>query len=324
MKVSVEHIAHVGIDDVPGWPSDFSHMSGPSGVSISGELRVYFSARAARKSGTMSVPMSIDLATDYRVSSLNRIVVTGEPHAGAFDEHGIFPLSPVRVGDEIWAYPTGWSRRQSVDVETQVGLAISSNDGKTFKRVGLGSVLGPTLHEPFLVGDACVLQLSPTEWHAWYIYGIEWREEAFSQRAERIYKIGHAASSNGVHWIRESQKGGSRCVPDTIGPDECQAMPSVIRRGATFHMFFCYRDAFGFRNDPQRSYRIGHAYSDDLVTWQRSDMPRETWLNGAWNEQMQCYPSAFEHADRVLIAHNGNEFGKSGFGLSAISFDNDC
>lgn len=324
MKVNVKHIAQFGIDDVPGWPSGFSHMSGPSGVSINGTLRVYFSARSVMESGTVSVPMSLDLSADYRVTSLNAKVLSGGPRDGAFDEHGIFPLSPVRVGDKIWAYPTGWSRRQSVDVETQVGLAISSNNGKTFDPVGAGSVLGPSLHEPFLVGDACVMRLSPSEWHAWFIYGIEWRRGVSSPRAERIYKIGHAASSDGVHWSRELRKGGSRCVPDAIGPDECQAMPSVIRLGNTFHMLFCFREAFGFRTDSQRSYRIGHAYSDDLVTWRRSDMPRETWLDGSWNSQMQCYPNVFMHGGRVLVAHNGNSFGQSGFGLSEVRFDNDC
>ena len=33
-------------------------------------------------------------------------------------------------------------------------------------------------------------------------------------------------------------------------------------------MYFCYRQATGFRKNKERGYRIGYAYSTDLVNWE--------------------------------------------------------
>ena len=60
-----------------------------------------------------------------------------------------FKLSNVlKHENKIYAYLSGWSRRVSVSVETGIGLAMSYDDGKTFKRLGNGPVLTSSLSEP--------------------------------------------------------------------------------------------------------------------------------------------------------------------------------
>jgi sucrose-6-phosphate hydrolase SacC (GH32 family) len=93
----------------------------------------------------------------------------------------------------------------------------------------------------------------------------------------------------------------------------------VIRIGATYHMFFCYRQSHDFRTNRERSYRIGHARSDDLVDWTRNDGdPGLDVTEGDWDSDMLCYPHVFECKGKVYLLYNGNEFGRYGFGLAVL------
>ena len=133
--------------------------------------------------------------------------------------------------------------------------------------------------------------------------------------AERTYKIGHATSDDGVNWSKEEAR---QIVDDRLGADESQALPTVIRLGTRHHMFFCYRQSSDFRTNRHRGYRIGHAYSDDLVRWTREDDGTIEGTPGEWDSDMQCYPNVFEHQGRVHMLYNGNEFGRHGFGLATL------
>jgi len=104
-----------------------------------------------------------------------------------------------------------------------------------------------------------------------------------------------------------------------LGPDESQALPSIAEINGRYHMFFCYRQSFDFRKNKYRGYRIGHAYSDDLINWTRDDEnPLLEVSSEEWDADMQCYPHVFECDGAVYLLYNGNEFGRHGFGLAAL------
>jgi sucrose-6-phosphate hydrolase SacC (GH32 family) len=290
----------------------------PQVIEFPDFLRVYFSTRSVDEDSGMYrshvawVDMDRSLHHVLRVADREVIPLGG---LGCFDEHGIFPMSVVRHGSEILAYTTGWSRRRSVSVDTAIGLAISLDDGITFEHTGPGPVLAASLHEQFLVGDGFVRIVGGT-FHMWYIFGTEWRRAAPGANPERTYKIGHAVSPDGIAWTRED---GRRIIPDRLGPDESQALPTVLEIDGRHHMLFCYRESVDFRTDPGRSYRIGHADSEDLRTWTRDDAdalpPGEP---GEWDAEMQCYPHVFACDGRALMLYNGNEFGRFGFGAAVL------
>jgi predicted GH43/DUF377 family glycosyl hydrolase len=223
-------------------------------------------------------------------------------------------MNVVRHGDRILAYTTGWNRKVSVSVDAAIGMAVSDDNGLTFKKVGEGPVLSPSLHEPFLVGDAFVARYGDV-WHMWYIYGIRWVKPVAGLEADRVYKIGHAISGDAVSW----QKEGRQIIADRLGPDECQALPTVIRIGQKYHMLFCYRHATGFRKDRTRGYRIGYACSADLESWTRDDDRAGIDLSEeGWDSEMLCYPHLFDCDGKIYLLYNGNEFGRHGFGLAVL------
>lgn len=290
----------------------------PQALVFDNFVRIYFSTRAIDKhngkylSHIAFVDMTKNLRDIIRVSS-KTVIPLG--NLGCFDEHGIFPMNVMRNGDKIYGYICGWSRRVSVSVETSIGLAISRDEGLTFTRVGDGPVMSASLNEPFLVGDGFVRVINGT-FHMWYIYGKEWKRFSEGVSPDRIYKIGHAVSSDGIRWNKDESK---QIITDRLGPDESQALPSVINIGGRHHMFYCYRQSFDFRTNKHRGYRIGHAFTDDLENWTRTDENIGSSISeGVWDSEMQCYPNVFECEGRVYLLYNGNEFGRYGFGLMEL------
>jgi hypothetical protein len=290
----------------------------PQALVFDDFVRVYFSTRAIDSDGkylshVAFVDLSRDLHVIMRVSTATVIPLGG---LGCFDEHGIFPMNFVRHGDLIYGYTCGWSRRVSVSVETAIGLAISRDGGLNFQRIGPGPVLAASLREPCLVGDGFVKVIGDT-FHMWYIFGIGWKQHDPLYSPDRIYKIGHAVSGDGVDWVKEE---GRQLISNRLGEEECQALPTVIDIDGVYHMLFCYRYSSDFRTSRSRGYRIGHAYSTDLTNWTRDDADLQLEGSpGEWDADMQCYPHAFECDGRVYLLYNGNQFGRFGFGLAVLT-----
>jgi hypothetical protein len=290
----------------------------PQALVFDGFVRIYFSTRALDKSNgkylshIAFVDMQKNLRDVIRVSD-NTVIPLGG--LGCFDEHGIFPMNVIRHGNAVYGYTCGWSRRVSVSVDTAIGLAISHDDGLTFQRFGNGPVLSASLHEPYLVGDGFVKVIGDA-FHMWYIFGTGWKMSASKASPDRTYKIGHAASADGICWVKEEAR---QIIADRLGADESQALPTVIEIDGRYHMFFCYRQSTDFRMNKDRGYRIGHAWSDDLANWTRDDKnPSLDVTAGAWDSDMLCYPHVFECDGRVYQLYNGNEFGRYGFGLAVL------
>ena len=290
----------------------------PQALVFDDFVRIYFSTRAVDPvnnkylSHIAFVDMKKNLRDIIRTST-DTVIPLGD--LGCFDEHGIFPMSVMRHGNAVYGYTCGWNRRTSVSVDTAVGLAISHDNGLTFQRIGDGPVLAASLHEPYLVGDVFVKVINGI-FHMWYIFGTGWKKFSPESMPDRTYKIGHATSKDGIEWTKEEARS---IIPDRIGADESQALPTVISIGQRHHMFFCYRESFDFRQTKGRGYRIGHAWSDDLLNWTRDDKnPQLEGSPGEWDSDMQCYPHVFECDGKVFLLYNGNEFGRYGFGLAEL------
>jgi len=290
----------------------------PQVLSFSGFNRVYFSTREITPGGKFVSHISfVDFTKGFskilRISE-NTVIPLGG--LGTYDQHGIFPLNVLRDGSTVLGFIGGWNRRVSVSVDTAIGLAVSTDNGETFERVGPGPILSATVDEPFLVGDPFVLKIDKN-YHMWYIYGQRWvlNTEAIP---ERVYKIGYAISSDLIEWKRT----GRQIVKDVLNKDECQALPTIAKWRNRYHMIFCYREAIGFRVDPSKGYRLGYAWSEDLVNWTRADEEfRFEGESADWDNEMQCYPHLFRQEDELFLLYNGNKFGKYGFGIAKLIED---
>ncbi|MEM6469835.1 MAG: hypothetical protein AAF802_09810, partial [Planctomycetota bacterium] len=290
----------------------------PQAISLQDRIRVFYSTRVTEgRSGKFFSHVSyVDFDNEMqRVLDVSKQPVISRGELGCFDEHGIFPLSPVRVQNKVFGYTCGWSRRVSVSVETGIGLAISHDDGKTFNRTGNGPILSASLQQPCLVGDAFVKVVND-RFYMWYIFGKPWQRFAADAVPERIYKIAFATSNDGITWTTHTD---APLIADRLGKTECQALPTVIESEGLYHMYFCFRHATDFRDHESRGYRLGYAWSEDLVQWHRDDRSvgiARSVDPGDWDGQMMCYPNVFRHRDRTYLLYNGNHFGREGFGVA--------
>lgn len=306
-------------------PTDFELSNGctefaqsPQALVFEDFVRIFFSTRQRDpKNGKYLSHISfVDIKKNFKeIINIAKHTVIELGRLGCFDEHGIFPLNVVRHKDKIYGYTCGWNRKVSVSIDTSIGLAISHDNGFTFQKMGDGPILTSSLHEPFLVGDPFVKYYEDT-FHMWYIFGTSWKIFSKDESPERIYKIGHAISQNGITWKKED---GQQIISDRLNSDESQALPTVIKFSDRYHMFFCYRQSTNFRKNKHRGYRIGYAFSDNLVNWIRDDDNVGIDVSeGSWDSDMLCYPHVFECEGKIYMLYNGNEFGRYGFGIAVL------
>ena len=302
--------------DLPNGCVEFAQS--PQALVFDDFVRIYFSARQKdpRNDKYLSHVSFVDMKKNFKeIINVAKHTVIELGKLGCFDEHGIFPMHVIRRKDEIYGYTCGWNRKVSVSVDTSIGLAISNDNGLTFRKIGDGPILTSSLHEPFLVGDPFV-QIYEDKFHMWYIFGTGWKMFSADSPPDRTYKIGHAMCADGINWVKEEAR---QIITDRLGADESQALPTVIEIDGRHHMFFCYRQSSDFRKNKDRGYRIGHAWSDDLVSWTRDDQnPFLDVTPGDWDSDMLCYPHVFECSGKVYLLYNGNEFGRYGFGLAEL------
>jgi hypothetical protein len=296
-----------------------SHAQCPFPLVMDDVVRVYFCTRPPQTSDGMFT--SCGAFVDLDRSDLTRILrVSSQPAIqpggpGDFDQFGAMPGSVVAHEGKHYMFYCGWVRRLGVPYNWSIGLAISDNDGETFSRHGKGPLLGPTLDEPYL--QACpIVRIINGQWHMWYLSGLRWVPAG--SKHESVYVIMHASSSDGLHWQREAKP-----LISTVVEDECQTSPSVFRANGRYHMLFSYRHGTNFRN-AQRGYRIGYAWSEDLLQWHRDDTqvklsPSEE--PDTWDSEMVCYPAVAEIDGQLWCFYCGNGFGKEGFGLAECFCD---
>lgn len=294
----------------------FGFAQSPQTLVLDDRVRIYFSTRERDSVGKfLSHIAFVDF--DKRLKNIidvSKSTVIELGKLGCFDEHGIFPVNVFKDGSRVLAYTTGWNRKVSVSADASIGLAISHDNGLTFQKYGQGPVMAASLYEPFLIGDAFVAKYDGL-FHMWYIFGMRWMKATESEAPDRVYKIAHATSEDGINWHRD----GKTIIADRLNADECQALPTVFHRNGAYHMYFCYRQAHGFRTWSNNGYRLGYAYSNDLINWIRDDTLAGIDVSAeGWDSQMQCYPHTFEVDGKIYMLYNGNEFGRHGFGLAVL------
>jgi sucrose-6-phosphate hydrolase SacC (GH32 family) len=213
----------------------------------------------------------------------------------------------------VWLYYGGWSRRASVPYSNWTGLAVSEDGGSTFHKAYAGPVLDRTRDEIYSATGAFMLERDGI-WHTWYASGIDWQE--IRGRWEERYVIKHAASDDGIQWLRDNEP----LLPSRRA-QECTHRPTVLEFDGAYHMWFCHRGLVDFR-DGADAYRIGYAVSDDLRSWRREDERGGLDPSASgWDAKMTAYPYGVQTGKSIYLFYNGNAFGAAGFGYAVLERD---
>jgi len=297
----------------PQWMEEFAQA--PSVLIFEKFVRVYFSCRPKADANGQYVSYSafVDLDKEnlFKIINISPQPIIELGKLGSFDEFGIYPVSVIKREKEYIAYYAGWTRCESVPFNVAIGIAISKNNGVSFNKIGDGPVISYSPFEPFVISGPKIRKFND-KYYLFYIAGSKWVLD--NGKPEPVYKIRMAESNDGISW----HKLNMNLIENRIEEDEAQASPDVFFMNDMYHMFFCFRRSINYRNK-ENGYRIGYAYSYDLIHWNRNDDYAGIDVSDVgWDSQMISYPHIFELNNKIYMFYLGNDVGKNGFGLAEL------
>jgi predicted GH43/DUF377 family glycosyl hydrolase len=295
------------------WLKEFAQA--PSAVIFDDFIRVYFSCRPpANENGqyvSYSAYVDLDRKNLLKIVQVSETPILKLGELGTFDEFGTYPVSVIKYDNEFRVYYAGWTRCESVPFNVAIGYALSSDEGKTFTKIGSGPLLSYSIDEPFILSGPKIRYFN-SKWYLFYIAGKKWIID--NGKPEPVYTIRMATSNDGIHWDKQNKE----IIPVKIEDNEAQASPDVFFYKEKYHMFFCYRYSANYRGK-QNGYRIGYASSNDLLHWHRDDNKAGIDVSEeGWDSEMISYPHVFELDNEVYMLYLGNQVGKYGFGLAKL------
>lgn len=279
-----------------------SHAAVPIAEHLDNDLfRIYFSSRDERNR-SFTGSLVIDITSPTRVLDLSTEPVLTPGALGEFDDSGAMATWLTRVNGQRHLYYIGWNLGVTVPFRNSVGLATSTApDGTKFERYAPGPILDRTMNEPHFCASCCVLQ-NGDMFLMWYLACIGWRMR--DGRPEHRYHIRYAESKDGISWDRR----GEVAIDFADAQEYAISRPSVVRDADCWRMWYSYRGD---------TYRIGYAESSDGRTWQRRDADAGIEVSATgWDSEMIEYPHVFDHKGQRYMLYNGNDYGRSGFGIA--------
>lgn len=288
-----------------------SHAQVPTSLVLDDVVRVFISTRNAQGK-SLCYAVDLDRHDPLRVVARHREPCLGFGVPGTFDDEGVMPSYALKRDGRTYLYYSGWNQRLTVPYHNAMGVAVSDDDGLSFRKLFEGPIMDRTATEPYLAVTPTVL-FDEGLWKMWYVSGTRWLE--VNGKYEPLYVIKYAESEDGYQYTRFPEQ----CLESRF-PTEAFSRPCVIREDGLFKMWFCSRASEDYR-DGAGSYRIRYAESVDGRTWTRFDDEGIPPSVEGWDSQMTCYPFIFESGGHKYMLYNGNRFGTSGFGLAQWSDD---
>jgi len=295
------------VNNLNNWACSHCHKPTPL-ILDNTTIRIYFGVRD-KNSHTRTTFIDVDRNNPLKIKYIHDKAVLDLGSIGAFDDSGANVSSIVRIGNMIYMYYIGWNPSTTVHTRNSIGLAVSIDNGLTFKRLYEGPILDRNKEEPFYTG-AVDVKIINGFWKMWYTSGSRW--EIINGKPEICYHIKYAESENGIDWNRLNR---SSILPST--DYEAIARPSVIYEDAVYKMWYSKRYIDDFRFDKNKNYRAGYAESSDGVNWQRMDELAGIDISvDGWDSNAVAYLYTIKSNDTLIAFYNGNGFGKTGFGFA--------
>jgi hypothetical protein len=289
-----------------GEPWCVSHASYPTALPLAGgNVRVFYSTRdKASRSSTASLDLMID-GERFEVSKPPRGPLLTPGARGSFDADGVTVSSVVAHDGKLYAFYLGWTVLVRVPFTNFIGVAVSDDDGQTFRRCSSVPVIGRGPENPLTVGYPFVLRDGPG-WRMWFGSHLHWGQQGM----EMLHVVKQARSPDLLQWTPSDA-----AVIDVAGPADpaefAISRPVVLREpDGSLSMWYARR---------RPHYELGFARSTDGERWERCDQDiRFVGTPEAWEDKERTYPFVFDHGGRRYMLYNGNGYGREGFGLAIL------
>jgi len=274
----------------------------PTPLLIRDFIRVFVGFRDVKGVGRVGF-VDVSAANPSEVLNVSETPALDVGIAGTFDDNGVVPTAIVERENSLYLFYAGYQLGHRAKFLVFSGLAISTDEGRTFVRRGAVPVCDRTDDEPFF-RVIHTMMLDQGQWRAWYGAGNAFDVEGHKQFPR--YNIRHARSPDGI-----KLEDDYRICIDMTGSEYRVARPFVIKDNDLYRMFFC-------SGTKEEGYRLAYAESSDGLSWSRmSGQVLEPSIAG-WDSQMQAYPAVVTYQDKTYLFYNGNDYGRDGFGYAVL------
>lgn len=230
---------------------------------------------------------------------------------GTFDDNGTVTASLLQDGDKLYMYYSGYQLCVKVPYLIFTGVAVSLDNGKTFKKLSTEVPILDRCKEevatrcvPYVIKEGEIYKI-------WYTgsVGIGWCK-APDGKLEPLYNLKYMESKSPVEWSKTPGK----TVIDFKNDDEHGICKSVIwKEDGLYKIIYSLRHL-------SKGYRLGYAESKDGINWIRMDEKVGITISpkGAFDDDMICFAERLEYKDKVYLFYSGNHYGMEGIGYAEL------
>lgn len=294
---------HGLILDPKKYPFLGTHAALPIADKISDDkYRIYFTSRDKNNHSRVFF-IEVNIHNLKQINKINSKPILTPGKLGSFDENGVMASSLITYNKKKYLYYIGWNKGNSIPFRWSIGLAISNDNGKSFKKFSEGPILDRNYIDPFMVSSPTVI-FDNEKFKMYYISPIECK--FVRRKFSAPYNIRYAESYDGINWSRE----GKIAINFTHKGEHAIGRASVIKEKNKYKMWYSYAI---------KNYRIGYAESKNGIHWKRMDKISGIDVSSSgWDSISIEYPYVFQHDSTKYMLYCGNEFGKTGFGYATM------
>lgn len=280
-----------------------THAANPLPVHLDGDVyRVFFSGRDIINRSSVGA-VDIDL---QKLSVIKEYQFPFFVHGpvGTFFADGVSIGNCYEVDGTRFLLFMGWQNPVNKHWRGDIGRLIVTSEF-TLELESSDPFMGSDKIDPISLSYPWVQPRASTGYDMWYGSTRSWD----AGNGEMLHVINHAFSHDGHDWHRTGS-----CVPFELGVAQAFSRPTVVGNPISgYEMWFSYRCGTG------KKYRIGYAESENGITWRlANDKAGITVSDSGWDSEMIEYPFVFDHKGMRYMLYNGNDYGKTGFGLAVL------
>lgn len=280
-----------------------THASLPTVLKISNDsFRIFFSTRDyLNRSHTTFVDLNMANWLPGEKLIHNQSNPSFSPgKIGHFDDCGVSVTTFIKMDSKLFAYYLGWTIKKTTPLSNEIGIAYVDKN-YNFHRIQNLPVYGRTEIEPLTFGYPTIFKYKQKT-SLYYDAIDEWDENNL-----KMYKsyLRQAYLSINSGWTLENKQ---------------LIKLNLLERAITRPSLFTYKN------------KLIMVYSLDIngnYTLAASELNKENkWISikkfefiasgKEWDNNSICYPCTFKFNKEVYMLYNGNQYGKTGFGIAKL------
>ncbi len=268
-------------------------------------IRVYTSFRDTQGIGRIGF-IDVDANNPLKIIKVSQKPVLDIGKDGMFDDNGVILGDLIRVCNKIYMYYVGFQLVKKSKFLAYSGLAISNDNGETFKRYKNTPIMDRE-DEALYIRAIHSAIYEDNKFKFWYATGSGWEDINGIDFPQ--YDINYIESEDGIHF----KENGIKCIKNNKNNLEYRiGRPRAYKRNDLYIMNFTYGTTDG-------RYIAGQATSSDGINWNRDDSELGIELSKeGWDSIHLSYPSIIVAKNKTYMFYNGNNMGQDGFGYAEL------